>query len=87
MPPPTPLPCHSPSLPARPCPPLSLITADSALTLSGGSQHQACARARAGALRECHIIMPSPTPWQMNHATLSDEEGEEVYVVVACEAE
>ena len=46
-----------------------------------------CARAHAGALRECHIIMPSPTPWQMNQATLSDEEGEEVYVVVACEAE
>ena len=45
-----------------------------------------CACARGGALRECHIT-PPPTPWQMNHATLSDEEGEEVYVVVACEAE
>ena len=74
-------------MPARPGTALSLITADRALALSGGSQRQACARARAGALRECHIIPPPPTPWQMNHATLSDEEGEEVYVVVACEAE
>jgi len=37
-----------PSLPARPSTALSLITADRALTLGGGSPRQACARARAG---------------------------------------
>ena len=66
-----------------------LITADRALALSGGPQRQARARACAGALRKCRTVLP-PTPSQMNDVmndTVSDEEGGEVYVVVACEVE
>ena len=83
---PTPLPLPLTFLASSPLS-LSLITADRALTLSRGSQRQACACARARALRECHSTpLRHPPRWQMNHATLSDDEGEEVYVV-ACEAE